>query len=345
MKNRIVQIVLGLAMLGLMIQIVLIAPSQIRDAEKKAAEQNAASESTSLGGSDSDGVMGANNGKPDQIVKGMRMIETQEGRKEWELQSDKATRDLAKSLLNLENVKAVFFSDSGVTFTVTGDRGLVKEKSKNLHVEGNVITRSSNGYIFKTESIDYNSEQRLLTGPSHVDMVGPADANGAKMHLTGEGIRASLAKSSMEVLSDVKSEKPLEKNRQAFIRSHRALFSGRDKTANFYGNVVLDIDSMRVTGPEAHFAYDSKTDMVRTAYFKGGARVSDAQKWATAENVNMDFTSNRFVFRGNPRVVQNNDELRGQEIVFIDGGKKVQVQGARAQMDERSTIQIQERKQ
>jgi LPS export ABC transporter protein LptC/lipopolysaccharide transport protein LptA len=330
-------------MLGLMVQIVLIAPSQIRDAENKAAILPSPSD-TSADSSGDLGVPGARNGKPVQSIQGMRMIETQEGRKEWELQSDKATRDLSKSLLNLENVKAVFFSDSGVTFTVTGDKGLVKEKSKNLHIEGNVVTRSSNGYVFKTESMDYDSENRFLTGSSHVDMVGPKDANGLAMHLTGEGIRASLTKSTMEVLRDVKSEKPLEKNRQAYIRSHRALFTGRDKTANFYGNVVLDMDSMRITGPEAHFSYDSKTDMVRTAVFKGGARVSDSQKWATAENVSMDLTSNRFVFKGNPRVVQNNDELRGQEIIFIDGGKKVQVKGARAQMDERSTNQIQENK-
>jgi len=34
-------------------------------------------------------------------------------------------------------------------------------------------------------------------------------------------------------------------------------------------------------------------------------------------------------------VVQNNDELRGEEIVFLDGGKRVQVQRARAKVDEK----------
>jgi lipopolysaccharide export system protein LptA len=69
--------------------------------------------------------------------------------------------------------------------------------------------------------------------------------------------------------------------------------------------------------------------------FTGGARVSDSEKWATAQNLNVDFDSNRFIFRGNPRVVQNNDELRGEEIIFLDGGKQVQVRSARAKVDEK----------
>ena len=90
------------------------------------------------------------------------------------------------------------------------------------------------------------------------------------------------------------------------------------------------MDSTRITGPEARFDYDSKTDLVKSIYVSGGTRVSDPDKWATAQNVNIDFKSNKFVFRGSPRVVQNNDELRGEEIVFLDNGKQVQVQRARA---------------
>jgi LPS export ABC transporter protein LptC len=265
----------------------------------------------------------------------MHMIETQEGRKEWELWSDKATSLKAKELLQLETVKAIFFSDSGVTFTVTGRQGLVQVKSKNLRVEGDVVTRSSNGYTFRSEVMEYDSAGRTLSAPSHVEMFGPRDHEGHSLHLTGVGMKASLPQSSMEILSDVKAEKGLDKGRKALITSHRSIFSGKDKTAKFMDDVVLDLDSMRITGPEARFDYDSKSDTVKSVYVSGGARVSDADKWATAQNVNIDFKSEKFIFRGSPRVVQNNDELRGDEIVFLDGGKQVLVQKARAKVDER----------
>ena len=35
------------------------------------------------------------------------------------------------------------------------------------------------------------------------------------------------------------------------------------------------------------------------------------------------------MFDGKPRVVQDNDEVRGDRITFLDGGKKVNVQNAK----------------
>src|SRR5690242_3198733 len=120
MKNRLVQIALSLALLGLLIQIVLIAPSQIRDAETKAAMMPAPEMNSLVANKEA-----GKDGGVDQSMKGMHMIETTEGSKEWELEAEKATSLKGKELLELDNVKAIFFSESGVTFTVTGKKGRV----------------------------------------------------------------------------------------------------------------------------------------------------------------------------------------------------------------------------
>jgi LPS export ABC transporter protein LptC len=328
MKNRIVQVFLSVALLALVVQIVLIAPRQIRDSESRAALMPTPEFDRTQG------PAGNPNGV-DQSMGAMHMIETQEGRKEWELWSDKAISLKAQDILELESVKAIFFSDNGVEFTVTGEKGTVQTKTKNLSVEGNVITRTSNGYTFKTHSVDYESKFRQLKTVDHVEMFGPKDSQGNSLHLTGIGMDASLIRSTMEVQNDVKGEMTLEDGRIAYIKSHRSLFTAKDKTAKFYDDVVLDLDSMRITGPVANFAYDPKADQVRSVVVEGGARVSDIDKWATAQNVSVDFESNKFVFRGSPRVVQNNDELIGDEIIFLNGGKQVQVERARAKVDEK----------
>jgi LPS export ABC transporter protein LptC len=320
MRNRLIQIALSLAFMGLLIQVVLIAPSQIRDVDTQASVIPAPAEPQN-------GV--------DQSINGMHMIETHEAAKEWELWSDRAVSLKAQEKLELEKVKAKFFSDSGVTFDVIGKKGIVETKAKNLKVEGDVVITSSNGYTFKTPAMNYDSNSRRIVTDQPVEMIGPKDANNNALKLTGVGMQASLANSTMEVLRDVKAQKALEGDRKAVIRSHRSFFSGKDRTAKFLGDVILDMDNMRITGPEAQFLYDSKKDIVKNVIFTGGAKVSDADKWATAQNLNVDFEANRFVFRGNPRVVQNNDELRGEEIVFLDGGKRVQVSRARAKVDEK----------
>lgn len=330
MRNRIIQVALTLALLVLLIQIVLIAPSQIRDADNKAAvlPTNTATTAPLAGASNTSSEV-------DQSMKGMHMIETREGEKEWELWADQAISLKAKEVLELEKVRAVFFSDNGVTFTVTGSRGSVQVKSKNLRVEGDVVTRSSNGYLFSTPLIEYDSAARQLFAPERLEMLGPKDADGHSLKLTGLGLKAFLEKSVMEVLRDVKAEKTLAKGRKAFIKSQRSLFSGKDRTAKFLGEVVLDLDSMRITGPSAEFEWSEKNQSWQAVNFSGGARVSDADKWATAQNLNVNFEKNSFIFRGDPRVVQNNDELRGEEIIFYDGGKRVQVHRARAKVDEK----------
>ncbi|HMN67427.1 MAG TPA: LPS export ABC transporter periplasmic protein LptC [Bdellovibrionales bacterium] len=321
MRNRFVQIGLSVALLLLLIQVVLIAPSQIRDAETKAALIPTPSLSQ--------------NDAVDQSLQGMHMIETHEGKKEWEIWADQAVSLKAKELLRLQAVKSIFFSESGVTFNTTGNKGTVQVKSKNLRIEGDVVMKSSNGYVFRTPDMDYYSDKRVIETDSPVEMIGPKDMKGRSLHLKGSGMFASLEKGSMEVLRDVRAELGLDQGRKAQIKSHRSLFNGKNRTAKFMGDVVLDMDSMRITGPEAQFLYDPKNDTLKTVVFSGGARVSDMDKWATAQRVSVDFETNRFVFRGNPRVVQNNDELRGEEIVFLDGGKRVQVSRARAKVDEK----------
>lgn len=321
MRNRLIQIALSLAFLVLVVQVVLVAPSQIRDAEQKAALLPAP-------------AINAGN-DVDQSATGLHMIETHEGGKEWELWSDKARSLKVKELLELDVVKAIFFADSGVTFTVNGRAGTVHEKTKSLHVEGDVVTKSSNGYIFRTQSVDYDSASKVMRSPHPVEMVGPKDASGQALHLTGVGMEAHLDNNSMDILRDVRSTKNLDNGKKANIKSQRARFSAADRTAQFFGDVVLDVDNMRITGPQATFEYDKDRDVLKSVVFTGGARVSDSDKWATAQNVRVDFEKDRFIFKGAPRVVQNNDELRGEEIILLDGGKRVQVKNARAKVDEK----------
>jgi LPS export ABC transporter protein LptC/lipopolysaccharide transport protein LptA len=323
MRSRLFQFILFGALVLLVIQIVLIAPRQIRDESQQETRKTTAPEAPTGGDS------------LDQKMRGMHMVETREGAKEWELWSEDANTTRVRDISELFQVKALFFSDSGATFTVTGNKGTVEAKTKNMHLNGDVVTRSSNGYVFKTTSLDYNSTTRELTTDAAVEMLGPRDASGHSLRLTGVGMKALMNEASMEVLHEVKAEKTMDNSKKAYIKSNRSLFSGKHKMAKFSGDVILDMDNMRITGPEAQFEYDPKKDSMKSVVFTGGAKVSDAEKFATAQNLRVDFETNKFVFRGSPRVVQNNDELRGEEIVFLEGGKRVQVLRARAKVDEK----------
>ncbi len=269
-----------------------------------------------------------------QSMKGVHLIETRDGGKEWELWADQAVAFKAKAEWSLTKVRAIFFSDDGVEFVVTGETGLVETHSKNMVVTGNVITRSSNGYVFKTEKVSYSSADRRLVSPQPVVITGLKEKGVDLMRMSGNSMIAHLTDSRIEVNQNVRSERVFEDARRLVVRSDRSELSGKTKSARFMDRVVIDYDSMRVTGPDAQFQYDSATQGLKSLAVMGGVRVSDLDKWATSQRVDMDLVQDRTVFRGKPKVVQNNDELHGEEIVFTDRGRKVQVRKARARVDE-----------
>lgn len=264
----------------------------------------------------------------EQSMNGLHMLEAQGGQKDWELWSENAVSYKDTGELKLKKVKALFFGDDGVTFTVTGKEGKVDVKTKDLFVEGEVITESSNGYVIKTHDVSYGSVARLLTTKS------PVDVSGEGLKLTGVGMQASLIKSTILIEKDIKGERIVPPDKKVYVQSQSVELSGKTKSARFLGAVVMDVDSMRVTGPQADFEYDSTKKFFKTIKVRGGTRVTDLEKWAVSENLDIDFTKDMFTFRGSPKVVQNQDELKGEEIIFLENGKRVQVKKARVKVDQ-----------
>jgi LPS export ABC transporter protein LptC len=270
-----------------------------------------------------------------QWMEGVHLIETTEGRREWELRADRAMSLAEKANWDLKKVNAKFFgkNDDGSFFTVTGDEGQVVTQAKNMYVHGNVIVRSSNGYEFKTQSVNYDSQTRSLKTNDPVQMFSVGDADGGAMDLTGVGLLADMGAQTMDVLRDVKLNRELKDGRKVIVRSEKARFYSKNKSADFSGRVIVDIGASRITGPLARFQYDSEKKALSSMEVEGGVNLTDVDKWATAKKVKMSFIQDQFVLTGSPRLVQDSEELVGDQIVFSEGGKKVEVSRGRAKFD------------
>lgn len=310
----------------LILQIVILAPQPV----------NVDSDSSTGVGKNKNLPSSPPNGA-EQAMRGVHLIEATEGTQEWELWSEEAFAFKTRNVWELKKVKVILFGEKGVQFTVRGEQGEIETSNKNLSITGDVVTHSSNGYIFKTQTVGYESKTRVLHSPGQVEMMGPVEDDQSRLLLTGEGMKANFHTSLIEIDHSVRAEKNISKQKKhMIIKSDGAQFSGQKRLAKFLGNVVIDMEDMRVTGPEAEFEYDSKGQNIKSIAIKGGVRVSDTEKWATSQDLKIFFDDNRFVFRGSPRVVQDNDELHGEEIIFLDGGKQVMVKKARAKVDEKA---------
>jgi LPS export ABC transporter protein LptC len=314
-------IILGLLFMILVVELIILAPKEIgTGAEPPPAATAPAAAETGSG----------------QIMKDVYSVEAKPEGKEWELWADRALRPKENQEWTIEKVKVKFYASSGVSYTVTGAKGHVVPNEKgirDIEISGNVITKASNGYVFKSESVFYDSQAKKLASPKEVEMSAPPDKEGGELTLTGSDLKADMNTNEITINKNVRSKKKIKNGKTVAIASERAVFSGRSKIAQFYGNVVVSMDTMTVTGPEARFAYDSKMEALDSILVGGGIKVTDTDKFATSDSVNVSFKDDRIVFKGAPRVVQNGDEMTGDEIVLSENGHKVQVSNAKAQID------------
>lgn len=269
----------------------------------------------------------------EQKMGGVHLVESQSGSRDWELFAVSAEGSQSGGKWNLKQVRVLFYNKEKLEFTVTGDQGSIDDKSKDLSVVGNVVTQSENGYVFKTPSIFYSSKTRQITSPEQVLMEGPRDGSGAGLYLKGASMRVQVEQSKMFIQNKVTAQKPMKDGKKFEISADGAEFSGKNREAKFLGEVRMNYDNMRLEGPEASFLYGKGSDILSSVGIRGGVRVSDVDKFATSETVNLDLLSNRYTFKGRPKVIQNNDELTGEEIIFLDGGKRVKVERVRAKVE------------
>lgn len=269
-----------------------------------------------------------------QIMRDFNLVETQNGQRDWELFAGGAEGTEEKAIWELKKVRVNFYSNEKIAYSVTGDRGQIDGKSKNMTIEGNVVTKSVNGYEFRAEQVYYLAAERKIRTPTQLTMLGPQDSQGAGLRLTGHLMTVFVEDSRMIIDSQVRASKVLTDQKKLQIQSDSAQFSGRDNEAKFLGHVKVSYEKMEIQGPQAIFSYQKGTNLLNAVLMNGGIQAVDAQKFASSENVTIDLLSQKMVFRGKPRLVQNNDELNGEEITFLDGGKKVKVENAKVNANE-----------
>lgn len=269
-----------------------------------------------------------------QKMKGVHLVESRKGERDWELFADAAEGfGAGQGKWKIQKVKILFYSKNEIQFTVTGLSGEIDTQTKDMKIEGQVRTISANGYRFESPMLLYMAKDRLLQSPAQVQMQGPDDVEGSGLELTAKSMRTYVGESEMNLTGQVVAKKKFKNGRQFTIRSEIAKFSGVHYRALFRDQVSLEYAAMKLQSPEASFQYKSGSSLLDFIQLGGGVKLSDLDKYATAELVRIEPETNRVVLTGSPRVLQNQDELLGDQIIFIDGGKKVKIEKMRARVE------------
>jgi lipopolysaccharide export system protein LptA len=272
-----------------------------------------------------------------QVMGDFYLVESNADGKEWEMRARRASKPAAGGDWTIEDVEVRFFARDGVTYLVTGDRGTVVPQRNDIRIDGQVETRSSNGHVFQTPSVEYRSSTRRLISRNRVRMLSrppqaPSSTGAPDLELTGRDMEADLNSNQIEIRRSVRAQKRIDDQRTAVIQAERALFSGAQRMAEFRGDVTIEIDRMKLAGPDARFKYAEDGLRIEAVQVDGGVQVMEREKLATSQSVSIDFLADEVVFSGQPRLVERGDEISGEEIVIRDRGRSVQVRKARAKV-------------
>jgi len=265
----------------------------------------------------------------EQVLHGSHLIESKGDKKLWELDAKEARKTKKSDDWNLDQVKVKFFGENEVSYNAFGKSGFVGDKQKELKISGETQITSSNGYVLNTEVIYYKTDTRTIDGPEPVKLKGPPElkGDGGPLFMESDFFDADLNTNIINLKQNVHGRKLMSGGRNMKIRSREALFSGQSNFVLFKKDVIIDVDSMTITGPRAKFIY--KDNELHSMFVDGGVKIKDVGRWGVAGEAEVFFQEDKYIFKGNPKVVEGDDQLVGEEIIIYDGGDRIQVKKAK----------------
>lgn len=269
-----------------------------------------------------------------QKAQGIHLVESQRGTRDWELFSQSAQSYQNNSVWDLENVKLLFYNEEKQTIKLTGKKGTLDTKTKNMRIEGDVEIETANGYIFSAPYVEYDSSLRLIFCSRVVEVKGPMLQSKRSLFLKGTGMRIPVSTEKMYLDHAVTGEKIFSDQKVLKLKSGRAELSSASQIALFADKVDIQYPPMTMTSERATFAYSEKTKLFDYLDLNGKVELRDENRRALSENLRVDFSTQQFTFSGRPRLYQGEDELTGEQIIFLDGGKKVKVEKVKVKSQE-----------
>ena len=262
----------------------------------------------------------------EQTLRGLHLVENINEKKGWELRATEAVGS-EQDQWTVKKVNITFFADEVPTFKVSGEVGEVNGNSKDLVIRGQVVTESSNGYLFTTNELRYVSATNSLVSQDSVTMKGPRDSKTLNINLKGFGLRILLPTNKMYILDQVESEN-LINGKMFYIQSKEAEFSNNSQEALFQKSVIMRFEDYRTTSEKALFSMAAKGNQVEEVILSPHVEMYGTDKRGTCRQLNIDILADKITLKGNPKLTFNQDVISGEEIVLTEKGQKVKINRA-----------------
>ena len=118
-------------------------------------------------------------------IEKARYVETKDGKSD--------------NLIIFDNVKVTFYSKGGMSYTIKGKQGRLRNDTKDIDISGDVTAASADGYQLKTDTLQYREAVKQISTRDKVVFTGP------NMKIEGEGFLADMVTERAFVLANVRT--------------------------------------------------------------------------------------------------------------------------------------------
>jgi lipopolysaccharide export system protein LptC len=130
-------------------------------------------------------------------IDNVHQIATRDGVKEWSLDASSAELIESGKKALFKNVSVVFFLKDNSKVLMTAEKGILRTKSNDLTVKGNVIINNGE-YTIKTEKLHYKHISRIVTINKAVKIFGK------KLAFNADGMTFDMNTSKVVMEGNVK---------------------------------------------------------------------------------------------------------------------------------------------
>ncbi|MBR34674.1 MAG: LPS export ABC transporter periplasmic protein LptC [Nitrospinae bacterium] len=131
-------------------------------------------------------------------IEDFHLIEEKEGKKQWELNADKAEVVNSKGITRLKNIEMNFFRKNGDELFVSADRGTIENSNNNIELIGNIKVLNLDGYRLTTEKLKWTSDKKTILTDDEIEI------SGADLDIFGKRMTVDVENEIFEIYGGVR---------------------------------------------------------------------------------------------------------------------------------------------
>jgi len=140
-------------------------------------------------------------GNAEQFLEKFSMVETQAGKKQWELEAARALLQESEKRTKMEKIKLKFYKEEKLTSVLIAEKGDINTETGDMIATGNVVfTSESEKVKVETDQLNWDNKRKKIVTDSFVKETRPGGV------VTGYGLEAEPDLSRSVIKRDVKAQ-------------------------------------------------------------------------------------------------------------------------------------------